>query len=223
MDYQSDYSNNLGTTSYSSSSFMDWFSNITWQTWLVVVIVLAILGFNILYYLAEGTQGIRNLFAPILGYFGNTAANTTKQAVNTSAIGVAGGAAATANTINAGINTIQAGTTQGSSINMNPGIQNADNPLASAMNTPGAMNTAGVTSIADNNTFTANLQPNSDQDIEPDHATSSVQSSFNKQGWCYIGEEQGNRSCAYVGVNDKCMSGDIFPTHDICVNPNLRQ
>ena len=221
MDYQSDYSNNLGTTSYSSSSFMDWFSSFTWQTWLVVVIVLAILGFNIFYYLAEGMQGIHNLFAPILGYFGNTTANTTKQAVNTSAIGVAGGAAVTANTINSGINTIQR--ESGSPIDMNQGIQNAVNPLASAMNTPGAMNTGGTTSIADNNTFTANLQPPLPQDIEPDHATSSVQSSFNKQGWCYIGEEQGNRSCAYVGVNDKCMSGDIFPTHEICVNPNLRQ
>lgn len=212
MDYQSDYSNNLGNP---SSSLMDWVNSFTWQNWLVVAIVLAILGFNIFYYLAQGTQGIHNFFAPILGYFGNTAANTTKQAVNTAAIGVAGGAVATANTINAGINTVQ--TTQGAPIDMNHGIQNAVNPLASTMNT------GGTTTIADNNTFTANLQPQFEQDIEPNNATSSVQSSLNKQGWCYIGEEQGNRSCSYVGVNDKCMSGDIFPTHDICVNPNLRQ
>jgi len=25
-----------------------------------------------------------------------------------------------------------------------------------------------------------------------------------------------------VGVNDECMSGDVFPTNDVCVNPNLR-
>jgi hypothetical protein len=25
-----------------------------------------------------------------------------------------------------------------------------------------------------------------------------------------------------VGMNDTCMSGDIFPTSAVCVNPNLR-
>jgi hypothetical protein len=43
-----------------------------------------------------------------------------------------------------------------------------------------------------------------------------------KSGYCYIGEDKGYRSCAYVGVNDTCMSGEIFPTNDICVNPSLR-
>ena len=44
----------------------------------------------------------------------------------------------------------------------------------------------------------------------------------NKSGWCYIGTYSGYRSCSRVGEADKCMSGDIFPTHDVCVNPNLR-
>lgn len=43
-----------------------------------------------------------------------------------------------------------------------------------------------------------------------------------KAGWCYIGEEKGYRSCAEVGENDICMSGDIFPTSQVCINPSLR-
>jgi len=43
-----------------------------------------------------------------------------------------------------------------------------------------------------------------------------------KSGWCYIGSEQGYRSCSQVGETDTCMSGNIFPTQDICVNPSLR-
>jgi len=43
-----------------------------------------------------------------------------------------------------------------------------------------------------------------------------------KAGFCYIGEDRGIRSCIQVGENDQCMSGDIFPSRDICVNPNLR-
>lgn len=43
-----------------------------------------------------------------------------------------------------------------------------------------------------------------------------------KSGWCYIGTDRTFRSCAKVGVNDTCMSGDIFPTKEICINPSLR-
>ena len=44
-----------------------------------------------------------------------------------------------------------------------------------------------------------------------------------KSGFCYIGEDRGFRSCIEVGKGDVCMSGDIFPTQDICINPNLRE
>tara|TARA_Y100000780_G_C13694281_1_gene420776 strand:- start:3155 stop:3556 length:402 start_codon:yes stop_codon:yes gene_type:complete len=43
-----------------------------------------------------------------------------------------------------------------------------------------------------------------------------------KRGYCYIGTDKGYRSCIYVGRNDTCMSGDIFPTMDVCINPKLR-
>ena len=57
-------------------------------------------------------------------------------------------------------------------------------------------------------------------DYEADQASSSVHGG--KAGWCYIGEDKGHSSCSKVGDNDKCMSGDIFPTNELCVNPNLR-
>ena len=56
----------------------------------------------------------------------------------------------------------------------------------------------------------------------PDDATSMTQQNQSKSGYCYIGEDRGFRSCIQVGANDTCMSGDIFPTLDVCVNPNLR-
>lgn len=43
-----------------------------------------------------------------------------------------------------------------------------------------------------------------------------------EQGSCYIGTDRGIRSCIDVSPGDKCMSGQIFPRRDICVNPNLR-
>jgi hypothetical protein len=43
-----------------------------------------------------------------------------------------------------------------------------------------------------------------------------------KGGFCYVGEESGFRSCVEVHKADKCMSGNIFPTREICINPELR-
>jgi hypothetical protein len=59
----------------------------------------------------------------------------------------------------------------------------------------------------------------------PDNSTSRLQLTkpTSKSGHCYIGEDRGFRSCIEVGEGDICMSGDIFPTHAICVNPNLRE
>jgi hypothetical protein len=59
---------------------------------------------------------------------------------------------------------------------------------------------------------------------EADDATSSVQMKpTSKTGFCYIGEDRGFRSCIEVGEGDVCMSGDIFPSESICINPNLRE
>jgi hypothetical protein len=57
-----------------------------------------------------------------------------------------------------------------------------------------------------------------------DDSTSRTQMSkpASKAGFCYIGEDRGFRSCIEVGEGDVCMSGDIFPTQDVCVNPKLR-
>uniref|UniRef100_A0A6C0BW78 Uncharacterized protein n=1 Tax=viral metagenome TaxID=1070528 RepID=A0A6C0BW78_9ZZZZ len=39
-----------------------------------------------------------------------------------------------------------------------------------------------------------------------------------KSGFCYVGEQ----TCVSVTENDTCMSGDVFPTMDVCINPKLR-
>jgi hypothetical protein len=39
-----------------------------------------------------------------------------------------------------------------------------------------------------------------------------------KSGFCYVGEN----TCVSVTEKDTCMSGDVFPTMDVCINPKLR-
>jgi len=56
-----------------------------------------------------------------------------------------------------------------------------------------------------------NVQPNDSDDM-------GIQ-----KGWCLIGSYKGIRSCSKVQDADLCMSGDIFPNQDVCVNPNIRK
>jgi hypothetical protein len=51
---------------------------------------------------------------------------------------------------------------------------------------------------------------------EPLHSDSQ------QNGYCYIGKINNSRYCAKVSSNNSCMSGDIFPTMAVCINPNLK-
>jgi|UniRef100_A0A6C0AM37 hypothetical protein len=44
-----------------------------------------------------------------------------------------------------------------------------------------------------------------------------------KKQYCYVGNQTGKRHCAEIQESDKCISGDIFPTESLCINPNLRK
>ena len=138
--------------------------------------------------------------------------NTTKQVVNTSATGANAGINATAGAITGGINALSA-TPATVSSTIPPPDSLQTNTLNNALNNATSANaSANANASASASTYQA------------DDSYSSIQSanSSGKAGWCYIGEERGIRSCSQVGVNDTCMSGDIFPSSEVCVNPTLR-
>ena len=179
-----------------SSSY---FSNIGWTTWLLIILILAFLGINIFVYLAKGTEQVNNILAPIISLFGGTVAKT----VNVSAQGTQELVNASAGTATVGLNEIQQ-ITGGTPENA---VQQPDITINNSLN-------------RSLNTSTEQKQQENGEDYVADDSTSPIQQG--KMGWCFIGEDRGFRSCEYVGVNDQCMSGDIFPSKDVCMNPNLR-
>jgi len=204
-------------TSGSSSgfSFSNMFSETTWQTWLIVVLLLAVLGFNIFYYLASGTQFFANFVSPYIKYFsdlvGGTIGNTTKQIVTTSATGTKAGVDITAGTITSSIDALGSAI-EGTSTAVAQTGQAVEKDVSTSPENPL------------NNALQQQQQGEAPDTFQADDSYSSIQSgkSSSKSGWCYIGEERGIRSCSQVGPNDQCMSGDIFPTSQVCVNPTLR-
>lgn len=43
-----------------------------------------------------------------------------------------------------------------------------------------------------------------------------------ENSYCYIGTENGERECTNAYAGEVCMSGQIFPKMEICINPRLR-
>ena len=217
----SSYPTILGTTPTltptTSSSF---FSQTSIMTWIIIILILAILGFNVFFYLAKGTQTFSDIFGPIIKYitglFAYTTALITKQVVAGSATGTKAGVDIAAETVIGSIDAV--GNTA------NQLVKGADSSKTTIASQP-ILKKSTSTIEADTLTNTLNRAPEDGHTYEADDAISSIQASKSsgKSGWCYIGEDRGFRSCIQVGENDKCMSGDIFPSHDICVNPNLRK
>ena len=191
------------STSSSSNGWFDGLKDINTSTWIIIILILAFLGFNIFVYLAKGTQEISDFFGPIMQKLFGTTVGVASQTVDVAAEGTKAVVGGTATAVNTGLSAVQDITPNNSksSIKSEPVSQKRINQY-------------------DNNTLNKALnsskqqQGGGSQDYEPHEAESS--------GWCYIGEDRGYRSCAQVGVDDKCMSGDIFPSQELCMNPNLR-
>ena len=234
-----------GSTTSSSSSKTSFFSNITWQTWVIIILVLALLGINIFAYLAKGTQEtasiVGKIFGPILKLFGYGTLVTTKQIIETTATGSKAGIDIVAGATTGAIDTVQetaqnglpvstTGTYVGVSTTNTPSYNNTNTSNTNTSNTNTSNNNSNNIQHAGANVeqwqegslekALSNAAQTANQ-VSPDDSRSSIQTT-GKSGWCFIGEEHGLRTCSEIGANDACMSGDVFPNQAICMNPNLR-
>jgi hypothetical protein len=210
-----------------SSSFL---SNISWQTWIIIVLLLALIGINVFVYLAKGTEFVstmfNDIFGPILIFFGYNTLETSKQTIQTSATGTKAGVDLVSNTtvgaIDAGQQVLQQGQIQQGQLQQG---QIQQGQLQQGQLQQGQIQQGhGQTNIDEEDSLEKALENASstvNQGPSPDDSRSVFQSS-GKSGWCFIGQDESVRTCAQIGVNDMCMSGDIFPSQEICMNPSLR-
>jgi len=172
--------------------------------YVLIVFILAYLGLNLFTVLGNFTDKTTSILAPILSFFRIGVGETIKQTVNTSAEGTKLAVDVASGTVESTVNLLEQ-TVGSKDVKFN----RIDNPTIS---TEKAIETS------------MSKKKQSQNIPEPDDATSSTQQfQKGKSGYCYIGEDRGFRSCIKVGEGDKCMSGDIFPTNEICINPNLRE
>jgi hypothetical protein len=202
---------NESSFSSTSGGFFETLKNINFTTWILIIFILAFLGFNIFTYLGKGVQDITNFTAPLVKLIFGGAVAVTGEVVDVSAEGAKKVVAGTADVLETGLTAIQDITPEGAKSSLKSQPVNQEQQQQQQQS-------------PDNNTLNKalNTASQSQHDYEANEASSSVHSSSGKAGWCFVGVDRGFRTCAEIGANDTCMSGEIFPSQEICMNPNLR-
>lgn len=184
---------------------------------LAVVFILMLLGINIFYYLGDAVDFTSDIMDPIYKFIGYETSGVVKQTVSTSAKGANRAIDVTANTTKGVINvtedvvdnTFPSGDSTMSKSNSNREINAKTNVSETKLNTRPTISQDNVRA--------------SNEDDDPLVINSVASKGGSSLGFCYIGEDRGNRSCVEVDESELCMSGEIFPSRNICINPNLRE
>lgn len=62
------------------------------------------------------------------------------------------------------------------------------------------------------------------EESKQNYKANNLSTNVNKKaGFCYLGTDRGVRTCAEVTDEDTCLSNQVFPTKDLCINPNLKE
>jgi hypothetical protein len=197
----------ISSVGETNNSMFSYLKNINLTTWLIIIFILAFLGFNIFVYLAKGTQTITDIFAPLVKKIFGVSLAVTSDIVDTSAEGAKTVVNKTAGIIDTSLTAVQ---------NITPNLSSSQLKSTSVQQAP---------NVAINNSLNKSLNTAQHNKLNDDYQANEAESTVNntgKAGWCYVGTDREFRSCAEVGVNDTCMSGDIFPSKEICINPSLR-
>ena len=201
----SDFAADAATTSESDSGYSIW----SIISGILIVLIIWVLIFN-LFNLGKVTDWIES----VLKFFGYSTGETIKTTANVGAAGLTGSTNVAAGALTGGVNMLEKGL-QLTPEEKSQGQQQSQSQQSQSQQSLGDSEESALLAKG-----LANLKK---MTPSPDDATSVTQSGGrSKSGYCYIGEDRGFRSCIKVGENDECMSGDIFPTMDICINPNLR-
>jgi hypothetical protein len=162
---------------------------------VLITTIVIFLGYNLYLYLTEGTDILGKYFG-ISGIGLTGAAKGTEFAVDTAAKGTKDTISVAQNVADKGLNTIAKGGKILSRTNESPIEREIDNDTKKEKE---------AENVNSESSFSGNLKKTI------------------KGGYCYIGTDRTFRSCVEVDEGDVCMSDKIFPSKDICINPNLRK
>jgi len=176
---------------------------------LTFLLVLSFLGINLLSSMGNIVQVISNVFGPlftqILSVFGYTAGTVIDKSTDVVTDVAKSGIDLAGDTIQSAAELLK----DASRSHVN----------SSAVNQLDSSFKYGKSSKIDSAINNSKYGPNQP---EPDASIDPIQKPITsgKINWCLVGEYQGKRGCIEVDDDSKCMSGQVFPSQNACLNPN---
>jgi hypothetical protein len=171
---------------------------IGWKMWVLIIILLTFLGVNVFLYLAQGSEFMASLLNPLLG----TSLGVAGETVDVAAEGGKSAVDIVSSVAKIGLLETQSVAKKAKNVNQ----------LSSAKLD------FGLPDVPDNNTLNRNINTKR----KKEENVGSYEGTDTSGQWCYVGEYNGIRNCRQLEKGDVCMSGNIFPNRDICINPTLR-
>ena len=179
-----------------SSNSGDFFKNVLIGI-LLVVLILSLLGINIFIIFGNSLQNFIDIFSPIisktLADLGYASGNIITQSSDI-----------VADTSKTGIDILNDTVNSVGDLLLKASGKNPNSTLDKYINQP---------------------PTEAPRSPEPNSTTNPIQSGGTsaKSNWCLVGEYNGTRGCISVSDQDKCLSGQVFPSQQQCLNPNLTQ
>ena len=176
---------------------------------LTILLIFSFLGINLLVALGNFLQSLINILTPlvvqILSVFGYTAGTILDKSED-----VATSVAKT------GID-IAGGTVQSIADLLKKGsINNVNTSSVQALEK--TVNTDFDVSLNEKKSNQTDYKYN---EPKPDSSSQPMQKPITsvKGSWCLVGEYQGKRGCVEVDEANKCLSGQVFPSKQMCLHP----
>jgi len=168
---------------------------------LCILLLLSFLGINLLNITGNIVQTISNIFGPLVAQILSIFGYTTGTLLNIGA-DVAGDTAKTGIDIAEG------------------SIHSVGNILRGASESHVNEQSKSTLDNALNQVSNLSSPPPAPK---PDTSENPIQNPIatNKAGWCLVGEYKGRRGCIEVSEQDKCLSGQVYPSQKLCLNPVL--
>lgn len=192
---------------------------------ILIVLLLGFAGFNIFKEMGIITDDVIEFIRPVTDFGTNIVELVSKQFVSATSEGTRTGIDIVSGAAKSGVNVIEDQVT-------GKGIDQSGSTPAGTMsdihNLPIPSSGGGTAKQEAARARALTMNTGSQLDNPPvplpDQASSVTQKGniSGKAGYCLVGEDRGNRGCIYVNESDTCMSGNIFPTKDKCINPSLR-
>lgn len=213
--------------------------------WIFIVIVFAFLGFNIFNYLAQGTDIITSLLSPIAYVITMVTGDTVKTTLQHTSEGAQTIASESSNFLQMLLRLITDMFNKSVKIIANTSTSAIDTLQSTIKQDKITSNTSKTTTITTKENEEENEEEDEDsalknerkiekrvQDVsdsvknlivtEEDKLPQPNRTDSHNYGFCYLGRANNIRHCAKVSSKTKCMSGDIFPTMELCINPKIR-